>query len=144
MEIRRSQDRLTSTMGFTILVRQHLYIESLPWISRYSGLHSRYWLKLVEVDGVNIFSAHRVGSYNFQCNTPLVYINHINYSFYEFEIFAVFPIKMWRSAAIIVGVSKITFLIASCQISWWRSVIRKVHKHNFVTFNPITRPQQQV
>ena len=28
MEIRRSNDRLTSTMGFPILVRQHLYIES--------------------------------------------------------------------------------------------------------------------
>ena len=31
VEIRRSYDRLISTMGFPILVRQHLYIESLPW-----------------------------------------------------------------------------------------------------------------
>ena len=30
MEIRRSYDRLISTMGFPILVRQHLYIESGP------------------------------------------------------------------------------------------------------------------
>ena len=30
MEIRRSQDRLISTMGFPILVRCHLYIESGP------------------------------------------------------------------------------------------------------------------
>ena len=28
MEIRRSYDRLISTMGFPILVRRHLYIES--------------------------------------------------------------------------------------------------------------------
>ena len=31
MEIRRSYDRLISTMGFLILVRRHLYIESGPW-----------------------------------------------------------------------------------------------------------------
>ena len=31
VEIRRSQDRLISTMGFPILVRQHLYIELGPW-----------------------------------------------------------------------------------------------------------------
>ena len=30
MEIRRSYDRLISTMGFPILLRQHLYIESGP------------------------------------------------------------------------------------------------------------------
>ena len=30
MEIRRSYDRLISTMGFPILVRWHLYIESAP------------------------------------------------------------------------------------------------------------------
>ena len=33
MEIRRSQDRLISTMGFPILVRCHLYIESGPRIT---------------------------------------------------------------------------------------------------------------
>ena len=32
VEIRRSYDRLISTMGFSILVRRHLYIESGPWI----------------------------------------------------------------------------------------------------------------
>ena len=31
MEIRRSYGRLISTMGFPILVRWHLYIESGPW-----------------------------------------------------------------------------------------------------------------
>ena len=31
VEIRRSYDRLISTMGFPILVRWHLYIESGPW-----------------------------------------------------------------------------------------------------------------
>ena len=35
MEIRRSYDRLISTMGFPILVRRHLYIES--------GSKSRVW-----------------------------------------------------------------------------------------------------
>ena len=33
MEIRRSYDRLISTMGFPILVRHHLYIESGPRVS---------------------------------------------------------------------------------------------------------------
>ena len=31
VEIRRSYDHLISTMGFPILVRWHLYIESWPW-----------------------------------------------------------------------------------------------------------------
>ena len=31
VKIRRSYDRLVSTMEFSILVRQHLYIESGPW-----------------------------------------------------------------------------------------------------------------
>ena len=31
VEIRWSYDRLISTMGFPVLVRQHLYIESGPW-----------------------------------------------------------------------------------------------------------------
>ena len=34
MEIRRSYDRLISTMGFPILARCHLYIESGPWPTR--------------------------------------------------------------------------------------------------------------
>ena len=32
VEIGRSYDRLISTMGFPVLVRQHLYIESGPWL----------------------------------------------------------------------------------------------------------------
>ena len=39
MEIRRSYDRLISTLGFPILVRCHLYIESGPWIL---SLFTRY------------------------------------------------------------------------------------------------------
>ena len=35
MELRRSYDRLISTMGFPILVRRHLYIESGPWLPAY-------------------------------------------------------------------------------------------------------------
>ena len=52
--VRRSYDRLISTMGFLILVRRHLYIESGPWSQmssrllmiccwhRYCSDHSRY------------------------------------------------------------------------------------------------------
>ena len=32
VEIKRSYDRLISTMGFPIPIRRHLYIESGPWI----------------------------------------------------------------------------------------------------------------
>ena len=39
VEIRRSYDRLISTMGFLILVRRHLYIESGP---RYYPNHTVY------------------------------------------------------------------------------------------------------
>ena len=45
MEIRRSYDRLISTMGFPILIRWHLYIESRPWQMRfhsYRRLQSHY------------------------------------------------------------------------------------------------------
>ena len=35
VEIRRSYDRLISTMGFPIPVRRHLYIESGPWFVFY-------------------------------------------------------------------------------------------------------------
>ena len=49
MEIRRSYDRLISTMGFPILVRRHLYIESrswslvlLPWVSSIVEMCSRF------------------------------------------------------------------------------------------------------
>ena len=38
MEIRRSYDRLISTMGFPILVRQHPYIESGPRSSVARGM----------------------------------------------------------------------------------------------------------
>ena len=39
MEIRRSYDRLISTMGFPILVRLHLYIESGPWSTDVASNH---------------------------------------------------------------------------------------------------------
>ena len=32
-EIRRSYDRLISTLGFSLLVRWHIYIEAMPWFS---------------------------------------------------------------------------------------------------------------
>ena len=45
VEIRRSDDRLISTMGFPILLRRHLYIDSEPWIWMYGpqtwSLHCR-------------------------------------------------------------------------------------------------------
>ena len=37
MEIRRSQDRLISTMGFPTLVRRQLYIESGPWTAEFAS-----------------------------------------------------------------------------------------------------------
>ena len=48
MEIRRSYDRLISTMGFHILVRQHLYIKSYqnisrPWCKDSTGVPSIWW-----------------------------------------------------------------------------------------------------
>ena len=39
VEIRRSYDRLISTMGFPILVRRHLYIESGPRARNSPGIH---------------------------------------------------------------------------------------------------------
>ena len=42
VEIRRSYDRLISTMGFPILVRQHLYIESGPSLWPFPFKHLRY------------------------------------------------------------------------------------------------------
>ena len=44
MEIRRSSDRLISTMGFPILVRYHLYIESGPWWSITTRKQSAYFM----------------------------------------------------------------------------------------------------
>ena len=46
VEIRRSDDRLISTMGFPILVRWHLYIESGPWGRQLHVLFSQsFWLE---------------------------------------------------------------------------------------------------
>ena len=45
MEIRRSYDRLISTMGFPILVRRHLYIESRPLVTW--GLFYKHGLTLI-------------------------------------------------------------------------------------------------
>ena len=48
MEIRLSYDRLISTMGFLILVRWYLYIESVPWMLRLDSsiIHS-YWVGVI-------------------------------------------------------------------------------------------------
>ena len=43
VEIRRSYDRLISTMGFPILVRRHLYIESGPWTCNDLSNHCGHW-----------------------------------------------------------------------------------------------------
>ena len=40
VEIRQSQDRLTSTMGFPILVRCHLYFETAPWDELSHQIHT--------------------------------------------------------------------------------------------------------
>ena len=48
MEIRRSYDRLISIMGFPILVRWRLYIESGPWYGRAID-HSRWCFVLAPV-----------------------------------------------------------------------------------------------
>ena len=40
MELRRSYDHLISTMGFPIMVRRHLYIESGPWVKPTNQWHS--------------------------------------------------------------------------------------------------------
>ena len=42
MEIRRTYDRLISTMGFPILIRRHLYIESGPRLHT-SWVEQRQW-----------------------------------------------------------------------------------------------------
>ena len=42
VEIRRSYDRLISTMGLSILVRRYLYIESEPWLLAWPG-HHKVW-----------------------------------------------------------------------------------------------------
>ena len=49
MEIRRSYGRLISTMGFPILVRWHLYIESGLWFLAASG-HRQPWYWLCNMD----------------------------------------------------------------------------------------------
>ena len=41
VEIRRSYDCLISTMGFPILVRWHLYIESVPWSLWYTKMTNK-------------------------------------------------------------------------------------------------------
>ena len=43
MEIRRSYDRLISTMGFPILVRRDLYIESGPWLQYADVIFCTCW-----------------------------------------------------------------------------------------------------
>ena len=55
MEIRRSYDRLISTMGFPILVRQHLYIESGGRFKETYELLNLKALKFSPVNKIHIF-----------------------------------------------------------------------------------------
>ena len=65
MEIRRSYDRLISTMGFPILVRRHLYIESGPRLSAHN-------LPVVPSSVVALTQA----AYTHLTNTPgIIFIN---------------------------------------------------------------------
>ena len=64
MEIRRSYDRLISTMGFPILVRCHLYIESGPRAHFLSLARSKLRLCLAN---------HRAGYFcNLPCDWPSI------------------------------------------------------------------------
>ena len=47
VEIRRSYDRLISTMGFPILVRLHLYIDSRPW-TPFKTIHFSHFNHLLD------------------------------------------------------------------------------------------------
>ena len=52
MEIRRSYDHLISTMGFPILQRWHLYIESGPWIP-HREYYGCWWPDEVRSQGIS-------------------------------------------------------------------------------------------
>ena len=52
MEIRRSYDRLISTMGFPILVRWHLYIESGPCRPMFLSLNMMSWVCIGSGNGL--------------------------------------------------------------------------------------------
>ena len=64
VELRRSYDRLISTMGFPILVTQHLYSESGPWCPL-PGLLSWYPISSL------IQAMHVVGQWETNLCTPL-------------------------------------------------------------------------
>ena len=56
MEIRRSYDRLISTMGFPILVRWHLYIESWPRLLQaveYSPIKSSFYQSKCSIESIS-------------------------------------------------------------------------------------------
>ena len=78
MEIRRSYDRLISTMGFPILVRRHLYIESAPctqfpqfiltdfcWTTRHKITHTCSSVNGVWMDFRDIFRVGRTVTRSF-------------------------------------------------------------------------------
>ena len=56
VEIRRSYDRLISTMGFPIPVRRHLYIELGPWSSTRTDFNYLHHLSAEKLEDINIFS----------------------------------------------------------------------------------------
>ena len=71
MEIRRSYDRLISTVGFPILVRRHLYIEPGPCCIfvmgglidlEWKGSNMNIWIDKWVILGTGVFSARRCSS----------------------------------------------------------------------------------
>ena len=50
MEIRQSYNRLISTMGFPVLVRWHLYIESGPWFKLEAVMQWSFSMKTTSKD----------------------------------------------------------------------------------------------
>ena len=74
VEIRRSYDRLISTMGFPILVRRHLYIESGPGenINTFSLLPFIHFISFVNTRRCNMFLVVKIYT--------LIYVTHILFS----------------------------------------------------------------
>ena len=72
MEIRRYYDRLISTMGFPILVRWHLYIESGPWI-----LYMVQCSKWIQYGGNTIWvTGHLISPVNWQFPKLTVWVHN--------------------------------------------------------------------
>ena len=136
MEIRRSYDRLISTMGFPILVRWHLYIESGPWLLNlflcclfYEGLLVDYhWIDgLITYCGLVIsYDIRYVGSSLVQVMPCLVpshphgmrHISNIGF----IAVYGLNEDHFWHAKPWIPGGEK---SISSAVIHKWRSLLRQ-------------------